>query len=154
MCRAAESATKQAKEIAAGAKAEVNRINSHHLGSASSRSSGYRARSGPVGQRQTNATPQAGGGQTEYKGKWKQCKCCGRHHSMELGLCPALWRRCNVCNGENHFAARCPQKPINHVIQQPENNDDYGPDSRPDGTIGLIRVVDNLVAALSAHHKA
>ena len=59
MCRAAESATKQAKEIAAGAKAEVNCINFNHRGCASSKFSGYRPRSGPVGQRQMNASPQA-----------------------------------------------------------------------------------------------
>ena len=59
-----------------------------------------------------------------------------------------------MCNGENHFAAKCPQNPIHQVVQQPENRDDNGPDSELDGDIGLIRVVDHRVAPVSAYHKA
>lgn len=70
---------------------------------------------------------------------------------MQPGLCPALGRRCNVCYGENQFAAKCPQKAINQVAEDANNVETSSTALKLDADVGLIRVVDNQIAA---HHKA
>ena len=69
MSRAAESAAKQAKEIGAGAQAEVNRIDFNNKTSGGS--PGSLSKSGPAGPHSANAG---------YKGKWKQ----QRHYCVRL----------------------------------------------------------------------
>lgn len=106
MCRAAESASSQAKEMSQAAAADINWVQNK---------SGYRTRFRPAGSR-----PPTGSG---YHGKWKQCLFCGRHHPLTPGSCPAIGKRCNKCNGLNHFAAKCTQA-VNLVA--PDNSDKLG----------------------------
>ena len=54
------------------------------------------------------------------------CKFCGKTHPMKRELCPAWKKRCQKCNGRNHFASVCrkgKQKNI-HAIQDYDSSDD------------------------------
>ncbi len=140
MCRAAESASSQAKEMGQAAAAEVNWV--QYKGGYKG---GYRAKSGPAGPRPPNSTG------TGYRGHWNKCQFCGRHHPLTPGVCSALGKRCNKCNGLNHFSAMCPPPAVNQVNPDDTGDPAYAP--RPvasDTDIGAI----NWIGSVSPHHKA
>ena len=138
MCRAAESATEQAKEMAAGAKAEVNYINFSNKNS--SWSPGYQSKSGPTGRRQPTA------GNPNYFGQWKQCSICGRHHPMTPGTCLAVGCHGNRCQGQNHFTAKCPQNQpaLNRVEDKGDASDDTWEAGQNPYTATYIRMIDTV----------
>jgi hypothetical protein len=56
------------------------------------------------------------------------CKFCGRNHPRKKELCPAWQKRCQKCNGRNHFAAVCGKTiscgGVNYVSEQRDDSSD------------------------------
>ena len=54
------------------------------------------------------------------------CKFCGRNHPRKKELCPAWQKRCQKCNGRNHFAAVCGKTisrgGVNYVSEQRDDS--------------------------------
>ena len=98
MCRAAESAATQMKDLSA--KSEVNRVSfkkSAKCGNYNSRISHHHGSTASSTQR--------------------NCLYCGRNHPMVKKMCPAVGKTCNKCGKLGHFATKCDQlkKKVHHV---------------------------------------
>lgn len=55
--------------------------------------------------------------------KRKICKFCGGNHPLKKELCPACQKRCQKCNGRNHFATVCKKgqaRGVHGLSEQPE----------------------------------
>jgi hypothetical protein len=56
------------------------------------------------------------------------CKFCGRNHPRKKEHCPAWQKRCQKCNGRNHFAAVCGKTiscgGVNYVSEQRDDSSD------------------------------
>ena len=91
MCRAAESASTQARDIAS--KSEVNKVT-------------YRKPTNYMsGGRQHSASSTAP--TTRRQTSRRSCLYCGISHQMSKKLCPAVGKRCSKCGKLDHFASRC-----------------------------------------------
>lgn len=73
---------------------------------------------------------------TKYREHQKQkiCKfCAGNHPSKkELGVCPVWQKRCQKCNGRNHFATVCKKgqmRGVHRILEQFEPDSDERNDS-------------------------
>ena len=131
MCRAAETASMQAKEMSQGAVADVYYVN--------------RRESEPR-SRQASRQP----GQKTPK---RQCKFCGRHHAMAPGVCPAIDRTCHKCGQKGHFIAKCDGLRVNQVEDPKPQSQGTGPNQQglqPDPSVGAI----TSIFAVCPEHKA
>ena len=95
MCRAAESASAQTREMSGDTDAEVNRVQNF------GKKTGWTPR-GDVRRQSTTKTDK------------KECRFCGQWHVMSRGVCPALGKTCSKCGQRNHFAKKC-RRNVQHV---------------------------------------
>ena len=107
MCRAAESASTQARDIAS--KSEVNSVSyrkpTNYMSGGRQHSASSTA---PTNRRQTSR---------------RTCLYCGISHQMSKKLCPAVGKRCNKCGKLDHFASRCDSlKKAVHQISHDEGS--------------------------------
>ena len=97
MCRAAESASVQAKDMATASPTEVNRV---------------------TGKKHSHRKWK--GGRNAPHHEKKECRFCGKWHAMTAGVCPALGKTCGKCGDKNHFAKKCPRKVHQLSAEDPE----------------------------------
>lgn len=70
---------------------------------------------------------------TDHKTTMNQCRYCGLQHVFDRQKCPAFGKKCNKCNGLNHFARQCKVRKFNEtsarqtkrINQVEESDDDY-----------------------------
>ena len=110
MCRAAESASVQAKDMATASPTEVNRVTG----------------------REHSHRKWKGGRSAPHHEK-KECRFCGKWHAMTAGACPALGKTCGKCGDKNHFAKKCPRKV--HQLSAEDQEEDLFSDTADIGAV-------------------
>lgn len=95
MCRAAESASTQARDMASGTNADVNWVSRYG-----------KTHVKKFGRKPHDRIQKQGQNRPEKK----ECRFCGRWHEMSPGVCPALGKTCGKCGQLNHFAKKCNRK--------------------------------------------
>ena len=76
--------------------------------------------------------------------KRKICKFCGGNHPLKKELCPAWQKRCQKCNGRNHFATVCKKGQVHGVhglSEQPELDGDERNDSYESSDYEFLAVI-------------
>ena len=51
------------------------------------------------------------------KTKIINCKYCGQRNEWQKEKCPAYGQRCKLCNKDNHFHIKCPEKKQREITQ-------------------------------------
>lgn len=135
MCRAAESASAQAKSITEGGTAEVSFI----------KHKGYRRGNPTPGSKAKYGSHQRAGPQPS--GRQKHCRFCGRDHEMSRDKCPAYGEKCLKCQGWNHFAIKCTKRSRINRVSADDSQDDTG-SSDGDGCVGTVSEVAAVTSPL------
>ena len=113
LCRSSEAAASHLKNISGATSHDVHKL--------SEKSSRRPTRKYKYDKNAKNDTP-------EKRTQAHSCKFCGRNHPMKRELCPAWQKRCQKCNGRNHFSTVCRRgKPREDVrgIHEHEDDDSY-----------------------------
>lgn len=92
LCRRSEAAASHLKNISGATSHDVHKL--------SEKSSRRPMRKHKYDKNAKNNTP-------EKRTQAHNCKFCGRRHPMKRELCPAWQKRCQKCNGRNHFSTVC-----------------------------------------------
>lgn len=137
MCRATESASVQARDIAHGttADSDVNRV----------------VHKAWPGQRSRQPKASDSGRRDD-----KECRFCGYSHVMDKSKCPAYGKACNNCGGENHFAKKCNKKKQNkvHHVKPAAAAADFDTDDSDMGDVGAVDAVDVSAVGGKNQHRA
>ena len=119
LCRSSEAARSQLKNISGASGSDnthdVNKLYDH---------SKYGRK--PAGKQHYDRNVR---GDAPKKQAYK-CRFCGRNHPMQKELCPAWNKRCQACNGRNHFAAVCKKTQSRGVHGVSEQQDSDSDDDR------------------------
>ena len=127
LCRSSEAARSQLKNISGASGSDnthdVNKLYDH---------SKYGRK--PAGKQHYDRNVR---GDAPKKQAYK-CTFCGRNHPMQKELCPAWNKRCQACNGRNHFAAVCKKTQSRGVHGVSEQQDSDSDDDRSESDYGFL----------------
>ncbi len=142
MCRAAESASAQARDMNSGSSAEVNRV-AWQRNKFDHNKSGWKS-----GAR--CARPKSKPGQQDGR----ECNFCGLWHEMAPGVCPALGKTCGKCGQLDHFARRC--SPEVNLLDTADSSDEAVPSGYGDidAVMHQVGAVTHQVCGLPTGPKA
>ena len=76
--------------------------------------------------------------------KWKICKFCTGNHPLKKKLCCAWQKRCQKCNGRNHFATVCKKgqaRGVHGLSEQHELDSDEHDDSYESSDYEFLAVI-------------